>query len=774
MGDWWVEPKANRLSRDGESVTIEPRVMELLVYLASRAGEVVSSQEIFSQVWPNVVVGDNSLYQSIAQLRKVLGDSSMDPRYIATIPKRGYRIIAEVEAVAQPSEVVSIKEQTGSHVGAVEPSSTTRPPNTFRGLAFLISFVFIAAIGIGLLVHFGGDTPQNVGQHSDGRLTSIAVLPFTNISDDPSNDYFAVGVSDEILNTLAPVRGLNVVARTSSYAMKDAKDVREIGQRLNVQGVVEGSVRKTGDKIRVNVQLIDAATGYDIWSAEYDRNLDDVFQIEEEIAESILGALRDHLGARVTADVSPPEFTRIEAYDLYLLGRHYVRKRTPAALDRAIGLFRNAIRQDEGYAPAHSGLAKAYLLQSEYADLSLDVAVHLAEPAINKAKTLDENLDEAYGSLGLLRRYQRRYDEAKPALRTAIQLNPSYAEAYMWLALTLAEHEGRINDAPQHYERALGLDPLNKTILINIAYNLSRLGRYADALERLDLASQLLPRSVRIQLAIAQVAADFGKFDLAIEAAQRALDLRPDGARAMTMLAYSYANLEDPKSAEYWIARTERSGGDTSLWHLNLAKTALYVQKGELEKLDAFSRQSTQQSRKHDPLLFFAREWQMLGAAGTFSMLRGDYSAAARYFEKHLQSAGRPKVTQTSEDDVLFLVNLASVYAKMGQEEDFHAALEMAETVTTQARQNGWNTNLLTFFEARLQALKGKSEEAAAALKQAVDEGFLYHWWIRNDPIWTDFAEDKTFRRVMAEIKTRLSESMQRINKEISTTAATQ
>jgi TolB-like protein/Flp pilus assembly protein TadD len=724
----------------------------------------VGPEAIFSQVWPNVVVGDNALYRCIAQIRKVLGDSAAEPHYIVTVPKRGYRLIADVNAAESSQTVIS--EQGG---GTEAISSVTIVANpgrllTPRRMAFLAGGLLFVVLTIALHVLLVDDTPRDAVEVRHGRLTSIAVLPFNNVSDQPGNKYFAFGLSDEILSTLGQVKGLDVVARHSSYSVGDMEDVREIGKRLNVKNIVEGTVRKAGNKIRVNVQLIDTGSGFDMWSGEYDRNLDDVFAVQEEIAESILEALSKQLDIALNVDVPAPNVTKLEAFDLYLLGRHYLRTREPADLARAVSLFQKAIRHDESYAPAYAGLAEAYLLQAEYGDLTLDQAIDLAEPMISKALALDETLAEGHAALGLSRFYERRYEEAQDALRSTIQLNPSHALANMWLGLTLAYHEGRIGEGQQHYERAQSLDPLNVTLVLNIAYNLSRLGHYAEALERLEAASELHPRSVWIQLGIAQVAADFGRFDVAHGAAGRALKLRPESARAMTMLAYVYAHVDDLGMAEHWIERTEQSDAPTSYWHLNMAKAAVYLQRGEFEALAAFLKAQTEHRYEPDPLLFFSPQlWHAYGAAGTAQMLVEADQEAAEYFERFLQSIGDHHVTQLSEDNAFFLGDFAYVNKRMGEHDSFDRILAEAVSVTVEARQNGWNTNLLTFYEARLRVLEGDRHKALAGLEQAIDDGYAALWWLEVDPIWDEFRSDERFRKLVTRVEDTLRESRRHI-----------
>src|SRR5215472_10289495 len=245
IGEWRVDPDLDELSREGQTIRLEPRTMRLFLYLAAHAGRVVDVQQLLDEVWPNVVVTQSSVYQAVLQLRRILGDDTEHPSYIENVPRRGYRLIAPVASCDTPP--AAAEQPAVSHVGEAAAR-------------------------------------QNVGKASTLEK-SIAVLPFTNLSSDQEDEYFGDGLAEEILNALSHIPELHVAARSSSFSFKNkGVSISEISERLRVATVLEGSVRRAADRLRITVQLIDAKTGFHIWSERYDRRLSDIFEIQDEIS----------------------------------------------------------------------------------------------------------------------------------------------------------------------------------------------------------------------------------------------------------------------------------------------------------------------------------------------------------------------------------------------------------------------------------------------------------------------------------------------------------
>jgi len=305
---------------------------------------------------------------------------------------------------------------------------------------------------------------------------SIAVLPFTDLSPDSSQGYFSDGISEEILNLLAQVNGLHVAARTSSFAFRKGNtSIREIGRLLNVGAILEGSIRKAGDSIRLTAQLINVADGYHIWSQTYDRKLDDVFAIQDDIASAIATALVESFDGLQQKQAS--RTLNLAAFEAYRTGRLHWWRRSPGELQKALTLFAEALQNDPTYAPAYAAIADSWLLLSLYGNLTSMKATERAMPMIEKALEIDPGSAEAFAALGLARWQIGQRDAAESALRQSIKLNEDYIPAYLWLAGLLGDL-GRLPEQSQILQRAMAMDPLNELLAINFAGNLSSRGDY--------------------------------------------------------------------------------------------------------------------------------------------------------------------------------------------------------------------------------------------------------------------------------------------------------
>jgi len=341
-----------------------------------------------------------------------------------------------------------------------------------------IDFVIIGLLVVALLfvVLFDGAPPaptaadrgpeKQAAPVAVGERTydSIGVLPFDNMSSDPEQEYLSDGIAEELLNALAKLQNLQVAARTSSFAFKGQKQsITEIGSKLNVDTILEGSVRKSGNKLRITAQLIDTADGYHLWSETYDRELTDVFQIQDDITKAIVAALRVHLDTGEAPVVKASEATSMEAYDAYLRGKHQLRQSGESAFRAALTSFREATEIDPGFAPAWAGraLTVMYLRETDfYGDIPRDEARLLARNNIDRALALDSELAEAYVAEGMLLADDYRYDEALQSFDKAVTINPSLAEGWTWRARILGRF-GYIREARENMLKALRLDPLD-------------------------------------------------------------------------------------------------------------------------------------------------------------------------------------------------------------------------------------------------------------------------------------------------------------------------
>jgi len=389
-------------------------------------------------------------------------------------------------------------------------------------------------------------TPPSLGAPQAQR--SVAVLPFANMSGDPENEYFSDGITEEIINSLTRLPDLRVAARTSSFAFKGENvDIKDAGKRLGVATVLEGSIRQAGDRLRVTAQLINAADGYHLWSERWDREIDDVFAVQDEIA----AAIAERLEAPVTTPAATPAkrpTSDLDAYQLYLKGRHLWNHRDEESLKKSVEYFERAIERDPDFALAYSGLADSYLLLGSYQIIDRDEAHAKAKVAAQKACSLDDSLAEAHTSMGQVLRRERDFEREERAYRHAIELNPNYATAHQWYATLLAAL-GRMDEAVREARRAEELDPLSHAILVTVAIVLD------------------LSRDV----------------DGALRYLKKALELEPDFASAIGYSGYVYAKrglFDEAFEMNDWMVRRwgEDYGGVTA------HRATIYALRGDKEK----------------------------------------------------------------------------------------------------------------------------------------------------------------------------------------------
>jgi TolB-like protein/DNA-binding winged helix-turn-helix (wHTH) protein len=370
IGAWLVTPALDQIERAGETVKLEPRTMRLLLRLSESPGEVVSGQQLLDDVWTGVVVSSQSVYQAISQLRKLLGDVEQTPTYIATVPRKGYRLVAPVQKIPNGDSTPS--RHVADSRAAPEPSPAGAVPLP-PGLVAPWSGVerrarakprkaWLAAAALVLLAIAASWQWLEGSRRADTRTTSVVVLPFVDMTEGQKDVAFTDGITEELSTSLSQLPALRVIARTSAYAVSTQNlDVRQIGEKLSATHVVEGTVRRSGDVVRVTAQLVDARRGHRSWSEVYDLPAKDLLRLQTDLARAVAQALEIRFSEEDSRRLSARRPKSAEAYEVYLLGRHYYRQRTAEANARAIELNGRAIELDPKFALAYVGLAQAKL-----------------------------------------------------------------------------------------------------------------------------------------------------------------------------------------------------------------------------------------------------------------------------------------------------------------------------------------------------------------------------------------------------------------------------
>ena len=429
--------------------------------------------------------------------------------------------------------------------------------STGRKLDFAIIAVLLAVIGILLFRHYG---PASAPAEEGVPEKSIAVLPFADLSASGDQEYFSDGITEQIINSLAKIRGLFVVARTSALVFKDRReDIRAVGRTLGVSHVLEGSVRRGVDKVRIDARLINVKNGYQLWSEAYDSAEQDFLSLQSDVAQKVASALQIELRLADTAQLTKPPTQDTEAYDLYLRGRHLLNKRTADSIAKARELFEHAVARDSRFALGYVGMADASILLGEYGVTSTDAASKAAWPQVKAALRIDDKLAEAYISRAmLLAHFEWDWPAAETSYQKGLELNPNNARARHWYALHLAE-QGRFDEALVQIDIAKQHDPLAPIIRAAKGKLLFVARRFDEAIEQCRHALDLEANFAPALSVMGQTYASQGKFDDAVAAATRYAEVSGD-IKSNPELAYVYAAAGRHREAQELVRNAAANG----------------------------------------------------------------------------------------------------------------------------------------------------------------------------------------------------------------------
>ena len=456
IGVWLVDPSLNTVSLDGKTTHLEPKVMEVLVCLAQHPGETLPKDKLLQTVWQDTFVTEDVLTRSISELRRVFEDDAKDPRIIQTIPKRGYRLLA-------PVQVANGNAHRESSAGAGEVPAQEED-GQIRGhrLALAAAALVLAAATVAFALDLGGVRSHFLVKASAPAVHSLAVLPLVNLSNDPSQEYFADGVTDALITDLAQISSLRVISRTSIMHYKNTrKTLPEIARELNVDEIVEGTVQRSGDRVRITAQLVQGPTDTHLWAKSYERDLRDVLTLEGEAARSVADGIQAQLTPQEKAHLSQVRTVNLQALEAFLQGEHHVSNYGSgydvSELKKAEEYFQQSIEDDPSFTPAYIKLALDYSRQSE---MSRPGEVYPREKAVaEKALALDPNLSDAHLALAdVAFSYEWDWATAERELRKALELNPSNAGAHESLGDYL-QAMGRMSEGLEEQQLAEELDP---------------------------------------------------------------------------------------------------------------------------------------------------------------------------------------------------------------------------------------------------------------------------------------------------------------------------
>jgi len=530
----------SELRKAGMTIKLRPQSARVLTILAVRGGELVSREELRKEIWgPETFVDfEHSLNLCISEIRAALDDAAETPRYIETLPRRGYRFIAPLQL---PNIAVSPAASTPPLRATVaKPQSSIAQSRRWWRLFLAATLVALLLAGVGGYFF----ARRRSALVPPRNIRAIAVLPLENFSHDPNETYFADGMTDELITDLAQFGSLKVISRTSVMRFKSSKlPLPEIARQLNVDAIVEGSVLRSGDRIRITAQLIQAATDQHLWAQTYERDARDVLRLQADVARDVAHQVRAVLTPQQEARLDAARTIDRETYDLYLKGLYLWNQRTPQSLKRARELFQQAVGKDPGYALAWVGLSNSeYLLGSSgYDVLQPRVTMPRAKAAAQRAIELDDGLGEAHVSLAMvLWAYEWNWPEAEREHKRALELNPSYAVGHQFFGIGLST-QGRFDEAIAELRRAQEMDPLSLIINVNLGRMLLYARRYDEATTVLHKTIELQPNFYPGHQTLGYIASAAGRHQEALTEFKKARELAPDSTMVLTNLVRAYA-----------------------------------------------------------------------------------------------------------------------------------------------------------------------------------------------------------------------------------------
>jgi TolB-like protein/DNA-binding winged helix-turn-helix (wHTH) protein/Tfp pilus assembly protein PilF len=566
---------SGELRKKGRTLRLQEQPFQVLRVLVERPGEIVTREELKQQLWPadTFVDFDDGLNTAVKKLRDTLGDSAESPRYIETIPRRGYRFIGTIEDQAAQAKISGTGHAANAQSGGVEHQAK----GTHRKwLGVCAVAIVVAAASISGWRFFRG---RSAAPGNSAPIDSLAVLPFANLSGDPSQEYFADAMTDEMTSDLAKIGALRVISRTSAMHYKGISEtVPQIARELNVDGVIEGSVLRTGDRVRITVQLIDARLDRHLWSESYERALKDILTLQSELASTIAGQVR--------AVITPAEQVRLqsdsvnpEAYNAYLLGTYFARKRSQPAIEKAIEYFQDAIRIDPNYARAYAGLANAYAEGEIWGGVGIGKSVGQIRAATLKALELNDELPEGHALLARIHfQYDWDWQATEKEYKRAIELNPNVADTYQYYAYYL-QAMSRHGEALDAVHRAVELDPVSPSAYSDEGRIEYRARQYEKAISSYQRALELDPSFIPALSRIVDAYQQVEQFDEALAATTKFQQAANTPDAGLLKLAMIYARSGKRRQALELLRRAE----DKKLPRNLLETVATYAALGDSE-----------------------------------------------------------------------------------------------------------------------------------------------------------------------------------------------
>lgn len=578
FGVFEADMEAGELRKHGLRLKLSEQPFQILTMLLARPGEIVSREFLRERLWPSdtFVDFDHGLNNAVMRLREVLGDSSEHPRFIETLPRRGYRFIAPVELKSQTSDgpppgpaaagthmtvpgvaLETVEDNGGLLKRIVGPSRKSY--FSLPRIAVLVAAVLAgSALISGITMHYVRGVNASKGKAN--RSSSLVVLPLENLSGDKEQDYFADGMTDDLIANLAKIHSLRVISRSTAMAYKGThKPLPQIASELNVDAVVEGTVLRVGNRVRITAELVQVSTDHHLWADTYESPIGDVLALQNRVSSAIVDEIRINLTKEDKERLAMKPAVGPEAYEDYLKGRYYWNKRSGEGFAKAIGYFEEATRRDPQYALAYAGLADCYGIigATIYGNLPASEAAPKAKAAAIRALEIDPTLAEAETSLATAKfNYDWDWTAAEEGFKRAIQLDPSYATAYQRYSLYLIAL-GRFDESFDQIKKARDLEPLSISINASFGWRLYLAREYDRSIAQLRDTLEMDPSYEWAHLILGQAYEQKGEYTSALEELRKAVELSHSSPLMISALAHAYAVSGNHSDAQKLLAELE-------------------------------------------------------------------------------------------------------------------------------------------------------------------------------------------------------------------------
>jgi TolB-like protein/DNA-binding winged helix-turn-helix (wHTH) protein/Flp pilus assembly protein TadD len=574
--------------KQGKRVKLQGQPCQVLVLLTERPGELVTREELQKTLWPNdtFVDFDHGVNIAINKLRDALGDSPEHPRFIETLPRKGYRWLSPVESIGDgmPKVGAIVPESASQAVQSIRHPATRVSGTKFWRLRTLIfpAIAFLCALALVVTLDVGRLRTRILGGPPQLRIQSIAVLPLENLSHEPEQEYFADGITEELITSLSKIGALHVTSRTSVMRYKRTnKSLPQIARELNVDGIVEGTVQRSGDRVRVTAQLIYAPTDRHIWAERYDRELKDVLALQNEVARTIANEIKATLTPQEQKNLASVPPVNPGAYEAYLKGRYFWNKRTAEGIRKASDYFQQAIDQNPSYGRAYSGLADCNSGLAWHGFAAPKEVLPSAKTAALKAIEIDPASGEAHASLALVLSHQRSWAAAETEFKRALELSPGYANAHHWYGDFLSV-QGRHDEALVEAKRAFELDPLSPMINTWLGYRYYNARRYDEAIEQCRKILEFDPSFAAAHLLLGQAYLQKGLKTQAISELQSATILSGESPIYLAQVGVAFAIDGKHSEAQGVIDQLRKKSGQSYVSSYGLAQ--IYSALGDKQR----------------------------------------------------------------------------------------------------------------------------------------------------------------------------------------------